>query len=380
VRPIYAHGIGAISSFGSWTESIGPLQSGQSAIAGVRSFDATGFPSPYAAEISQTWDHQDRRLALARQAAAEASCSLPPGRLGVFVGAESGRATWQTVIDASRAAGGGEIFDHDAFDRDGPALSHRFDTATLSPATVAIRLGSQYGATGPIRTLSLACSSSLAAVVDAVRALQCGACEVALVGGVGADVDPLMLAGFGLLGALSSRGISRPFDRARDGFVVGEGAAFAVLSIHPSDVRVAGVGRSLDAYHLTKPHPDGLGARKAISDALGNQAPEVVIAHGTSTPLNDAVEAAAIADLCPGARVSSVKGALGHWIAGAGALGLVSGVEVIRSGRLPAVANLERPDFDLDFVGPGQSGRFDRVLVNAFAFGGANSAVVVERV
>ena len=115
-------------------------------------------------------------------------------------------------------------------------------------------------------------------------------------------------------------------------------------------------------------------------DALDGTPVDVVQAHGTSTPLNDAVEAAALLDLCPGARVSSVKGALGHWVAGAGALGVLCAIDTLRTGRLFPTAGLEQPAFPLDFIGPGQTLEAKRVLVNAFAFGGANSSAVLERV
>src|SRR5205807_1422258 len=156
-----------------------------------------------------------------------------------------------------------------------------------------------------------------------------GQCDVALAGGVGADVDPFALAGFGLLGALSSRGASRPFDGARDGFVLGEAAAMVVLARERGSARVevAGVGLTLDGYRLTAPEPSGEAAGRAMALALagaGLARVEHVQAHGTSTPLNDAIEAATLRRVLgrelDHAHVSSVKGALGHSIAAAGAV------------------------------------------------------------
>ena len=120
-------------------------------------------------------------------------------------------------------------------------------------------------------TISLACASGSAAIAEGARAIRTGRCDVAICGGVGADVDPLMLAGFGKLGALSARGQSCPFDVRRDGFVVGEGAAMVILAAERGDARVelAGEGRSLDAHHLTAPDPEGRGAERAMRGGAG---------------------------------------------------------------------------------------------------------------
>jgi 3-oxoacyl-[acyl-carrier-protein] synthase II len=195
-----------------------------------------------------------------------------------------------------------------------------------------------------------------------------------------------MLAGFGLLGALSAKGVSRPFDVHRDGFVVGEGAAFFVLANvrEGAAAQVAGVGRSLDAHHLTKPHPQGEGARRAMRTALqqaGLQTVDYVQAHGTSTLLNDAVEAAAVQDLVGSVPISSAKGALGHWVAGAGALGVLCAIEAVRSDQVPPTAGLRAAAADCPgdhVIGTGRPHTVHSALVNSFAFGGANSSIVVR--
>lgn len=373
-----------------WETTLEALMAGKSAIRPVETFDATGFPCTTAAWIDRP-SGDDRRADLALAVTDRVWAAAPevaPERRGVFVGAESGRATFETIRKLAAAAGGGSEFDHAAFARNAPALVPTFDTSVVSPAAVTSKLAARYEIGGPARTLSLACSSSSAAIVDAVRAIELGRCDVALAGGVGADVDALMLAGFGLLGALSNRGRSRPFDVQRDGFVVGEGAAFFVLTRERPSAplgRIVGVGRTLDGHHLTKPHPTGDGARRAMATALemaGNPRVDYVQAHGTSTVLNDAVEAAALRDLCPDARVSSVKGALGHWIAGAGALGLCCAVEGIRSGRLVPTAGLQTvaPECEHHHVlGVGTQAAVETALANAFAFGGANASLVVAR-
>jgi 3-oxoacyl-[acyl-carrier-protein] synthase II len=208
---------------------------------------------------------------------------------------------------------------------------------------------------------------------------------------VGSDVDPLMLVGFGRLGALTARGISCPFDVRRDGFAVGEAAAMVVLSNTPGSlgVEVSGVARTLDAYHLTKPDPEGDGAVRAMAGALhdaGRERVDCVQAHGTSTPLNDEVEAAAIRRIFAAdwrdIPVSSVKGALGHSIAGAGAVGFLCAVEAVRRGTVLPTANLTEVDPRCELrhvLGTAVSLQVRAALVNAFAFGGANASLVVER-
>jgi 3-oxoacyl-[acyl-carrier-protein] synthase II len=393
-REAWVRGVGAITPLGpTWPESRDRLAAGQSGVRAVHEgFDTAGYPSRAAAAVEwPTPPGLDRRAALAARAADEAlACGalegVPAERVGIFVGAESGRGTFANVTSLARAAGGGARFDHERFGRAAPALTGALDAVALSPAAVASMLARRTGARGPAVTLSLACSSASAAIGEAVRALRLGACDAALAGGVGADVDPFMLAGFGLLGALSASGVSCPFDVRRDGFVVGEGAAFVVLATDRGDarVRVAGVGRSLDAHHLTAPDPDGAGAelamRRALADA-GVDHVDYVQAHGTSTPLNDAIEARALARvLGDRAAVGAVKGALGHWIAGAGAIGLLCAVEAVTSGLFLPTAGLREPDpaCELPHVtGQARRARAERALVNSFAFGGANTTLVV---
>jgi 3-oxoacyl-[acyl-carrier-protein] synthase II len=394
MRRAFVLGVGAVTPFApSWRASLEPLADGRSAIREVTHFDVERFPCRVAAAIEDDGGHEDRRLPFTLAAADEAwdEAGRPAGRLGIFLGAESGRARLSTILELARAAGGGPAFDHVRFGREARPLASRIDAAVASPASVASALARRFAAAGPVETVSLACASGLAAIAEAVRALKAGDCDVALCGGVGADVDPLMLAGFGQMGALSARGLSCPFDVRRDGFVVGEGAALAVLGIARGGaaVEVSGEGRSLDAYHLTAPDPKGDGAAAAMTRALAMARRDhvgYVQAHGTSTALNDEVEAQAIrrvlGDALDEARVASVKGALGHWIAGAGAIGFLCAVEAVRSGTLLPTAGLT--DVDPRCALPhlrarAEARRVDAALVNAFAFGGANCSVVVER-
>jgi 3-oxoacyl-[acyl-carrier-protein] synthase II len=397
IRRAWVRGVGAVTPFGpTWASSLDPLADGRSAIRPVTHFDVEKFPCRTAAAISEDAGEpkiQDRRLPLAlgaaREAWREAGAPTGQGKLGIFIGAESGRARLGTILALSRAAGGGKSFDHLRFGQEARPLASRIDASVASPAAVASALAKELGADGPVETLSLACASGLSAIAEAVRALQAGDCEVALCGGVGADVDPLMLAGFGIIGALSARGVSCPFDLRRDGFVVGEGAAMVVLSVvrQNAAVAVTGQGRSLDAYHLTAPDPRGDGATASMTRALktaGRDGVDYLQAHGTSTALNDEVEAQAIRRVLGDrvGHVSSVKGALGHWIAGAGALGFLCAVEAVRSGTILPTAGLAEPDPRCALphvMGKALKAQVSSALVNAFAFGGANCSVVVER-
>ena len=288
------------------------------------------------------------------------------------------------------------MFDARAFGRGAGAFAHRIDAAMVSPAAVTSALARRLGARGPAATVSLACSSGSAAIAEGARAIRIGRCDVAICGGVGADVDPLMLAGFGKLGALSARGLSCPFDLRRDGFVVGEGAAVVILAAARGRgvVELGGEARSLDAHHLTAPDPEGAGAERAMRGALAaagesptNPAIDYVQAHGTSTPLNDAVEAAALrrtlGAALDGAHVASVKGAIGHAVAGAGALGFLCAHAAVADGLLLPTAGLREPDpacalphvrgRAIVLPGPART-----AMVNAFAFGGANTALVLR--
>lgn len=321
-----------------------------------------------------------------------ASPTAAPSRCGVFVGAESGRASFESVLALSKVAGGGEVFDHKAFGLSATRLASYVGASAVSPGAVASALAQRFHIQGPAVTISVACSSGAAAIIEGMRAVRNGSCDVALCGGVGADVDPLMLAGFGLLGALSERGVCCPFDQRRDGFVVGEGAAMVVLASTPRDLNivVAGGARTLDGYHLTKPAPHGEGAARAMTAALtqaGRDAVDYIQAHGTSTQLNDQAEADAIVsvfgDYGHTIPVSSVKGALGHWVAGAGAVGLLCAVESLRTGVLLPTVGLQSPDGDCSLahiMGSAVRKPVRSALVNAFAFGGANASLVLEAV
>ncbi len=403
---VYIAGVGAITPLGkTWKESVPKLLAGESAVRRVDTFDVSGFPSVTAAAIPNAWlpnagDCSDRRLALLKRATEEALAQVgtldaQASRIGVFVGAESGRATVQTILALTKAAGVNAqqtAFDHGLFGKNAAALAPTIDAATVSPAAVTSWLARRVGAKGPCHTLSIACASGAIAIADGARSIALGLCDVAVCAGVGADVDPLMLVGFGKLGALSVKGKSCPFDSARDGFVVGEGAAVVILTRKRPEgdkaLRVSGTGRSLDAHHITAPDPKGGGAERAMRRALGEAGRDrvdYIQAHGTSTQLNDVVESEAISrvfsEQVAAPWVSSVKGGLGHWIAGAGALGTLCAVSAL-GGQVIPTAGLVSPDSRCSLrhvlVGVDVKAKIRSCLVNSFAFGGANCSLLIE--
>lgn len=397
-RRAHVRGVGAFTPLGrTWPEAARRLAEGAVAVAPVMRFDARGYPCSVAAEIAMNAGEGegDRRilyaLSAAREAWARASISVEPRSLGVFIGAESGRTTFGTLLRLVAAGGGGARFNHAMFGAEAPKIAAETNALVASPSAVAAAVAREFHAEGPVQTISLACASGSAAIAEAARAIRLGVCDAAICGGVGADVDPLMFAAFGLLGALSARGASRPFDARRDGFVLGEGAAMAVLSRDSAGggAFVAGLGRTLDAHHLTAPDPTGDGAFRAMREALrdaGLGAVDYVQAHGTSTPLNDAVEAAALrrvlGEALGDASVSSVKGAMGHWIAGAGALGFLCACSAVETGVIAPTAGLDQPDSGCELphvIGSSIQKDVRSALVNSFGFGGANCSIVLRR-
>jgi 3-oxoacyl-[acyl-carrier-protein] synthase-1 len=247
-----------------------------------------------------------------------------------------------------------------------------------------------FGLEGPAAVVSTACSSSAKVFAAAQRMVACGLIDAALVGGV----DSLCLTtlyGFGSL-ELTAPQPCRPYDAARNGISVGEGAAFALLEAAPASldadaVLLLGAGESSDAYHMSAPHPEGLGARLAMAGALAAAGMAVddidyINLHGTATPSNDAAEGRAVAALF-GDRVpcSSTKGATGHTLGAAGAVEAVIAALALRHGFLPGSANTSRldPAIPLDYLLTSRSGRVERVLSNSFGFGGSNCSLVLGR-
>jgi 3-oxoacyl-[acyl-carrier-protein] synthase-1 len=247
-----------------------------------------------------------------------------------------------------------------------------------------------FGLTGPAAVVSSACSSSARVFGSARRMIAAGLIDAAVVGGV----DTLCLTtlyGFNSLGLMSGQAC-RPFDAQRDGISIGEAAAFALLerpAEHPDAdaVLLRGTGESSDAYHMSSPHPDGLGARMAMAGALktaGLQPSDIdyINLHGTATPTNDAAECKAVQQVF-GSRTpcSSTKGATGHTLGAAGGVEAVICALVLRHGLLPAGLNTRQldPALDLDYLLANREQRVTHVLSNSFGFGGTNCSLIFSR-
>ncbi|MEX1259130.1 MAG: beta-ketoacyl-ACP synthase II [Gemmatimonadota bacterium] len=270
----------------------------------------------------------------------------------------------------------------------------------IAPGLVSIR----YGARGPNYTTVSACASSAHAIGDALRIIERGDADIMISGGTEATITPLTMAGFAAMKAMSTRNdepekASRPFDKTRDGFVMGEGSGCLILEAREVAERrgarilgrVAGFGMSADAYHITSPSPEGVGAQAAMRGALKDAyatAEEVsyINAHGTSTPQNDKSETAAIrAVLGPAADrivVGSTKSMTGHLLGAAGAVEAVVCILACQEGRVPPTINLEHPDpeCDLDYAADGvREMTVDLALSNSFGFGGHNACLAIRR-
>ncbi len=248
-----------------------------------------------------------------------------------------------------------------------------------------------FGLTGPAVVVSSACSSSAKVFSSARRMMAAGLIDAALVGGV----DSLCLTtlyGFNSLGLISEQAC-RPFDAQRNGISIGEAAAFALLEPVPENldadaVLLLGIGESSDAYHMSSPHPDGLGARMAMQDALhmaGLQPAEIdyINLHGTATQSNDAAEAKAVAAVFGSATpCSSTKGATGHTLGAAGGVEAVICALALRHGLLPAGINTQQldPDMALDYVLENRTQPVMHTLSNSFGFGGTNCSLIFGRV
>jgi 3-oxoacyl-[acyl-carrier-protein] synthase II len=274
----------------------------------------------------------------------------------------------------------------------------------MIPDTSAGYIAIEFGLRGPNMAIVTACASSANAIGEAAAMIRRGAADVMVAGGAEAAIVPVALAGFNVMDAISTRNddppsASRPFDRDRDGFLVGEGGAALILeSLEHAQARGApilgellGYGANNDAYHITAPSENGEGAgicmQLALDDAgLGVKDIDYINAHGTSTPLNDVSETQAVKNLfgeqAYNIPISSTKSMTGHLMGAAGALEAVFSLKAIQSGTLPPTINHINPDpeCDLDYV-PNQARKLDvrTVMSNSFGFGGHNACLILGR-
>ena len=268
----------------------------------------------------------------------------------------------------------------------------------MMPNAAAAAVSMRFGLTGPCETITTACAAGTHAIGYAARLVASGRVDVAVAGGAEAVMTPIAEAGFANMTALSTSGISRPFDINRDGFVMGEGAGVLILEEYEHAIRrgavilaeISGAASTADAHHLTAPDPQATGAVSCIQSALFDaQLPAAAInhvnAHGTSTPLNDAAEGLAIRSVFGSGPlpVTSVKGYTGHALAAAGAIEAVVAVLSLQHQVVPPTVGTTEidPQIDVDVVtGDARSLELNHVLSNSFGFGGHNGCLVLSRV
>ena len=410
-------GVGAVSPFGRGAGvTVDGAFAGRSAIGTIRRFDASGFPTTFAAEADELdpdpyleGPHRrlrklvDRKTGWALAAAAEAmlqaglkSGECDPERLGVAMGTEAGRP------DLAQTASEFLRFRADPDPTRAFAEVDPLELVRKTPNLVASILATVHGACGPNLTVSTACTSSAQSIGEGLLRIRRGEADVMLAGGADCLVDPFMVAGFSLLGALSTNNgdaarASRPFDKERDGFVLGEGAGILVLEAEGRALargaaplcELAGFGSTLSAYRITDSPPDGSGAYESMLLALRDAGVDpgdvdYVNAHGTSTAMNDSSESTAVRRLFgPQAPpVSSTKSSMGHLIAACGAVEGMVCIEAIRRSMLPPTAHYSVPDpaCDIDPV-PNEARAADVAVAisNSFGFGGSNGTLVFRR-
>jgi len=423
-RRVVVTGVGCVTPLGTETETLWKrLKAGESGIGMISLFDASSFPTKIAAEVRDwdvsdvgedpaQWEHQGRHthfaIGAAKKAMADAGVEvgkLDPTRFGVYTGSGEGQQDFGRFTTMMVAAlQEDEGIDLAAFTRAGLETLHPVAELEQEPNMPAGHLASLFGAEGPNMNCLTACAASSQAVGEAVEIIRRGEADVMLSGGTHTMIHPFGVTGFNLLTALSTRnddpkGSSRPFDRNRDGFVLGEGAGMVILEeLEHAKARgakiygeISGFGSTADAFRITDTHPEGRGAIACIKMALADArvTPEqidYINAHGTSTSVNDKVESLAIKQAF-GERaykvpVSSTKGMMGHLIAAAGATELIVSLFVLRDNVLPPTINYETPDpdCDLDYV-PNEAREVpcSTVLTNSFGFGGQNIALVVKQ-
>ncbi len=408
-RRVVVTGVGLVSSLGIGTvPTWEALCAGQSGIRAITRFDAEGFGSRIAGEVRgfdplcfvQKKDVKKMdvliqyAIAAAEFARADAGLDVTPEiapRVGVYIA--SGIGGFSTIER-----------EHRALLKGGPRkISPFFIPAAiinLAAGQVSIRLGAK----GPNSSTCTACSASAHAVGDAFETIRRGAADVMVAGGSEAAITPMGVGGFAAMRALSTRNdeptrASRPFDRERDGFVIGEGAGVIILEARDLALargariyaELVGYGMTGDAHHVTAPPEDGNGALRVMQLAIaqaGIAADQVdyVNAHGTSTPFNDRIETLAIkrcfGDHARTLAISSTKSMTGHLLGAAGGLEAGIAVLAIREQVIPPTINLENPDpdCDLDYVPHvKRTATIEYAMSNSFVFGGTNASLLFKR-
>ena len=408
-RRVVISGIGAITPIGLGRDGLwAGLRAQRSAVGPVTRFDPSMFRSHNAAEVPDfsALDHLDARRAkrlerfsqfsviAAKMALTDAALDLARedrDRVGAMMGSALGGVAYGEDQYAAFATGGLRAVD---------AMLALAVFGGAASCNIAI----EFDVRGPNSTNAMSCASGTIAIGDAFRAVRDGYADVMLAGGAEAPLAPLCFGAFSLIRAMSTRNddpttASRPFDRDRDGFVMGEGAAVLVLEEReralargaPIYGEILGYGVTNDAHHMTAPRPDGSQAARAMRLALDDAHVaageiEYINAHGSSTPLNDPTETQAIkavfGDAAYRIPISGTKGYYGHALGASGAIEAAICALSLKQEWLPPTVNLAVPDeqCDLDYLpGDGRSADPEHLISNSFGFGGINAALVMRR-
>ena len=407
-------GLGAVMPNGNDFESYwAALKAGVSGIAPITAFDTTGYEVRIGGEVKGFDPGAAMDPKMARRMSRFIHFAMATGREAVAASGIDFAAMTPEERDRVGVAyntGGGGIEEiirgTHVCDTRGPRFVSPFAVPALSGSMGACMLSMEWGLTGPVMTQTAACATSVIAFHDALRLIQSGEVDVVVAGGSEATIIPVGVAALGNMGALSKRNdeperASRPFDRDRDGFVLGEGGGAVVLEslAHALSrgatpiAEVIGGALTADAFHISAPEPTGRGAARAMTLArehAGITADEVdwIVAHGTSTPLNDVTETRAIkASFGPAATkvaISSPKSMIGHLVGAAGIASALAAIGGIRDQVISPTTNHENPDLpecDLDYVPlVARPARVDTVMVNGFGFGGQNAVTVFRRI
>ncbi|TWT88944.1 3-oxoacyl-[acyl-carrier-protein] synthase 2 [Pseudobythopirellula maris] len=416
-------GVGCVTPLGTTVAELWDnLVAGKSAVGPTTLFDAKNFPTKIAAEVrdwsiasvgedEKEWEGRGRHTRFAAGAARQAMDdsgllgTVEPERLGVYLGAGEGQQDFQAFSKMMTAALESGELDLSVFVQQG--LVHLDPQLELEqePNMPAGYLAAMFDAQGPNFNCLTACAASSQAIGEATEIIRRGDADAMISGGAHSMIHPFGVSGFNLLTALSTRNdephrASRPFERHRDGFVLGEGAAMVVLEEYEHAKKrgatiygeILGYGTTADAFRITDTHPEGRGATTCLNMALkdaGKNTDEIdyVNAHGTSTSVNDRVETLALkqalGEHAYKTPVSSTKSMMGHLIAAAGATELIICLMAMRHNIAPPTINYEEadPDCDLDYV-PNEARQVEckTVASNSFGFGGQNITLVAGEV
>jgi len=405
-RRVVVTGIGCVSPLGNDVDSTWQAAlAGQSGVDYITLFDASEYKTTFAAEVKgfDPHDYVDRKDARRMDRFTHFSvAATDQGLKNAGLKVTDDNRDRIGVIFGTGIGGVGTLFEESVkFADKGPRWVSPFMVSMMLPDANTGQVAIQFGLRGPNMAVVTACASSANAIGEATATIARGQADAMVAGGAEAAIVPIALAGFNVMDAVSKRNdapsqASRPFDADRDGFVMGEGAAVLILEDYERAAargatmlaEVIGYGTNNDAYHITAPSENGAGAaicmRTALNDAgLAPQDIDYINAHGTSTPLNDPSETAAIKTIfgehAYDVPVSSTKSMTGHLLGAAGALESIFCLLAIRDGMLPPTINYTTPDpaCDLDYVPNEARAKTVRTaMTNSFGFGGHNATVI----